>query len=105
MKTEIYLSKGKGGLFINLNNVNRNNAIRIDDDVFDAIEYLLAKIETSEHKIKELKDDIEKIRHITYATFGEGWTYEKATIEQKKIADIDKIIYPKYYNSENENKQ
>ena len=56
-----------------------------------------------EQQIKELKDDIEKIRHITYATFGEGWTYEKATIEEKKIADIDKIIYPKYYNSENEN--
>lgn len=78
---------------------------KIEDDNLDKKVMIEFAEEYAEHKTKVMKDDIEKIRHITYATFGEGWTYEKATIEQKKIADIDKIIYPKYYNSENENKQ
>ena len=61
-------------------------------------------IKELEQQIKELKGDIEKIRHITYATFGEGFTYKNANPLEKKIADIDKIIYPKYYDSEPENK-
>ena len=55
-------------------------------------------------QIKEMRDDFEKIRHITYATFGEGFVYENANPLEKKIADIDKIIYPKYYDSGKEEK-
>ena len=60
-------------------------------------------LETENKKLREMKDDIEKIRMIIYATFGEGWTYEQATPIEQKIAKIDNIIYPKYYQSKDEN--
>lgn len=61
-------------------------------------------------EIDKVKADIEKIRMITYATFGErnqdtkqAVTKEELRIEEleTKIEKIDEIIYPKYYNLDN----
>ncbi len=65
-------------------------------------------------KKQEILEDIEKIRMLIYATFGEENPNKKEpeTRQEKRIEElenrirkIDSVIYPKYYNLDNrENK-
>ncbi len=87
----------------------------------DKLEYVLLQSDFSSisKKLTNLLDnwisverkDIEKIRRIIYVTFGEGNPDKKKpkTREEHRIVElenkinkIDKIIYPKYYKTNNE---
>lgn len=72
MKDEIYISKGTGGTFLNINNPLGNKAIKVDDDVGDVIVDLQSQLEENNEtlriahslwikKEKRLQSQLEKI--------------------------------------------